>query len=198
MATDFETVRKQAENYASDVSGVFPVDKVVLFGSYAKGTADEQSDIGVCFFLSNFGNKRRIDIIKELLGLMRKYSFEPTVFPTSEIQKLEKMNRSLNNYIDLDKLTIPVVIFKGDEFDLATIFENMNTGGTKLSKYEIFAAKWQDILFCIEDRALLKCVDDKYNKLPVIVVEGGSADVVFQLIATYTLHFKPGIAARGQ
>ena len=89
MATDFETVKKLVENYANDVKDVFPVEKVILFGSYAKGMADEQSDIDVCFFLNSFGDKRRIDILKELLGLMRKYRgvyFEPTVFPTSEIQ----------------------------------------------------------------------------------------------------------------
>jgi len=89
MATDFETVTQLVNNYACDVKDVFPVDKVVLFGSHAKGTATEQSDIDVCFFLDSFGEKRRVDIIKELLGLMRKYKgvyFEPTVFPTSEIQ----------------------------------------------------------------------------------------------------------------
>jgi len=41
-----------------------------------------------CFFLSSFGGKRRVDIIKDLLGLMRHYRgiyFEPTVFPSAEI-----------------------------------------------------------------------------------------------------------------
>ena len=89
MVTDLETVNKLVESYANDVSHVFPVDKVVLFGSHAKGTATAQSDIDVCFFLSNFGEMRRVDIIKELLGLMHKYKrihFEPIVFPTAELQ----------------------------------------------------------------------------------------------------------------
>ena len=89
MATDFETINNLVANYANDVRNVFPVHKVVLFGSYAKGTATNQSDIDICFFLDNFGDKRRVDIIKELLGLMRKYKgvyFEPIVFPTAEIQ----------------------------------------------------------------------------------------------------------------
>jgi len=77
------------ESYASDVSNVFPVDKVVLFGSHAKGTATPQSDIDICFFIGSFGNMRRIDIIKKLLDLMHKYKrihFEPIVFPTDELQ----------------------------------------------------------------------------------------------------------------
>lgn len=89
MATDLEAVKHLVENYARDVRDVFPVDKVVLFGSHAKGIATEQSDIDVCFFLSSFGDKRRVDILKELFGLMRKYKkicFEPMVFPTIEIQ----------------------------------------------------------------------------------------------------------------
>ena len=89
MATDFETINRLVESYASDVSSVFPVDKVVLFGSYAKGTATAQSDIDICFFISDFGELRRVDIIKELLGLTRNYKrihFEPIAFPTTELQ----------------------------------------------------------------------------------------------------------------
>jgi len=89
VATDFETINSLARSYASDVSNIFPVDKVVLFGSYAKGTATAQSDIDICFFISSFGEMRRVDVIKKLLGLMRNYKrihFEPIAFPTNELQ----------------------------------------------------------------------------------------------------------------
>ena len=89
MVVDFETVNNFVKNYTKDVGNVFPVDRVILFGSFVKGMADEQSDIDVCFFLESFGEKRRIDILKELLGLMHKYKgvfFEPIVFPTDEIK----------------------------------------------------------------------------------------------------------------
>ena len=88
MALDFKTVSELVKSYADDVRRVFPVDKVVLFGSYAKGNATGQSDIDICFFLDSFGGKRRVDILKELLGIMHGYKgifFEPTVFPTAEI-----------------------------------------------------------------------------------------------------------------
>ncbi|MDR1087767.1 MAG: nucleotidyltransferase domain-containing protein [Coriobacteriales bacterium] len=90
MAADFESIRHVARRYADDVRRVMPVDKVVLFGSYANGSATMQSDVDICFFLDNFGGKRRIDILKELLGLTHGYReayFEPAVFPTSEIQR---------------------------------------------------------------------------------------------------------------
>ena len=89
MAVDFEAVSRAAKNYADAVRRVLPVDKAVLFGSCAKGTATEYSDVDICFFLESFGEKRRVDIIKELLHLTSGYKnifFEPTVFPTSEIQ----------------------------------------------------------------------------------------------------------------
>ena len=88
MAVDLETVNRNVKNYVNDVKNAMPVAKAVLFGSYAKGTATEQSDIDICFFLESFGGKRRLDIIKELLVLMRGYKgvyFEPIAFPSSEL-----------------------------------------------------------------------------------------------------------------
>ena len=90
MAADFKTIRKLTEEYAETVRRVFPVDKAVLYGSYATGTATETSDVDVCFFLSDFNGKRRADIIGELLGLCGRYKgayFEPNAFPTSEIER---------------------------------------------------------------------------------------------------------------
>ena len=87
MALDATSIIDVTKDYVNDVCKIFPVDKVVLFGSYAKGTADAQSDIDICFFLDNYGGKRRLDILEELLGLIHNGEyFEPIVFPTSEIQ----------------------------------------------------------------------------------------------------------------
>jgi predicted nucleotidyltransferase len=89
MVADFESVNHMAKHYADDVRQAMPVDKAILFGSYANGSATGQSDVDICFFLDNFDGRRRIDILKELLGLTRGYKgiyFEPTVFPTSEIK----------------------------------------------------------------------------------------------------------------
>ena len=91
MVTNFKTVSDIAKKYADDVKKVMPVDKVILFGSHAKGTADEQSDIDICFFLPSFGTKRKMDIIYELLKisdmLYKDIYFEPIAFPTSEIDR---------------------------------------------------------------------------------------------------------------
>jgi predicted nucleotidyltransferase len=88
MAADTETVMQITKEYANIVRNAMPIDKVFLYGSYAKGTATELSDVDVCFFL-DFGKKQREDIMLELLGLIhehKKAAFEPIAFPTSEIQ----------------------------------------------------------------------------------------------------------------
>ena len=88
MAANIEAVMRMTKVYADNVRRVMPVDKVVLFGSYAKGTADKCSDIDICFFLDNYGGKRRVDIIGDLLYLIQDDKdafFEPIAFPTSEL-----------------------------------------------------------------------------------------------------------------
>ena len=89
MAVDFEAVNRIARDYARDVSRELPVDKAVLFGSYAKGYASEQSDVDICFFLKNYDGRRRVDLLTQILGIGgEKYCgafFEPIVFETAEI-----------------------------------------------------------------------------------------------------------------
>jgi len=88
MAVDIETVSEKARAYAAQVREVMPVTKVYMFGSYAKGTATERSDVDICFFLDSFGDKRRVDIIYELLKLTHGFDdvgFEPLAMPASEL-----------------------------------------------------------------------------------------------------------------
>jgi predicted nucleotidyltransferase len=90
MAVDFETINRIARSYADDVRREMLIDKAILFGSYAKGTATELSDVDVCFFLKNYGGKDRFDIMFQLLKISRKYPgvfFEPLAFETSEIER---------------------------------------------------------------------------------------------------------------
>jgi predicted nucleotidyltransferase len=89
MAIDIKTIKQSARRYAADVSRELPVEKALLFGSYAKGSATETSDVDVCFFLKNYNGKQRVEIIAELLGMGGAYCavpFEPIVFETVEIQ----------------------------------------------------------------------------------------------------------------
>ncbi|MCL2142977.1 MAG: nucleotidyltransferase domain-containing protein [Methanomassiliicoccaceae archaeon] len=87
MAADIDAIMEEAGRYADEVRQRFPVDRAYLFGSYAKGTADEKSDVDICFFLRDYGNMKRIDVGIILLSIASDYKayFEPLVFETSEI-----------------------------------------------------------------------------------------------------------------
>ena len=89
MAANFDAVREETKRYANEVRFHLPVEKVYLFGSYAKGTADELSDVDVAFFLRDYGGKTRFDIGLQLLKLCRGYNayFEPLAFETAELDR---------------------------------------------------------------------------------------------------------------
>ena len=91
MAVDIEAVNRIARQYAADVSRELPIEKAVLFGSYAKATATALSDVDICFFLKSYNGKRRVDLIAQILGIggekYGKVGFEPLVFEAGEIEK---------------------------------------------------------------------------------------------------------------
>jgi len=88
MAFDIETVNKTISSYVADVKNAILIDRIFLFGSYAKGTATEQSDIDLCFFSHSFENRLPISIMTQLFRLTRPYKgidIEPRGYPTSEL-----------------------------------------------------------------------------------------------------------------
>jgi len=89
MAADQQTVAEVISQYVSDVKQAMPIDRVVLYGSHAKGTSTEHSDVDICFFSHAFENKRSVDIVIDLLTIAGKYHpyfcIEPRAFPMSEI-----------------------------------------------------------------------------------------------------------------
>jgi predicted nucleotidyltransferase len=87
MAHDLETVISIVKNYVDDVRKVMPVDKVMLYGSYAKGCARNDSDIDICFFLTSFNDMKKHDIVVKLFLFAHKYKLyiEPNVFEVSDL-----------------------------------------------------------------------------------------------------------------
>jgi len=58
MAANLEAVMLDAKDYANKVRDSLPVDRIYLFGSYAKGTATELSGVDIAVFLPIFRRKR--------------------------------------------------------------------------------------------------------------------------------------------
>jgi predicted nucleotidyltransferase len=90
MVVDSETLQNKLKSYVADVKKTIPLDKVYLYGSYAKGTPHEWSDVDVCFFSKAFEGRKSVDITCELMEIAWKYNpdicFEQNAFPTSEIE----------------------------------------------------------------------------------------------------------------
>jgi predicted nucleotidyltransferase len=89
MVVDLKTAEGVAADFLQDVKDAVPVNKAYLYGSYAKGTFHEDSDLDLCFFLDNIAVRDVFEIEVKLLKFARKYnrtiSIEPNVFPASEL-----------------------------------------------------------------------------------------------------------------
>jgi predicted nucleotidyltransferase len=59
MAAYIEIIKIIVKNFVDEVQSIMSVNKVFLFGSYARGNATEDSDIDVYFILNSFDNKTR-------------------------------------------------------------------------------------------------------------------------------------------
>ena len=62
-----ESIQKAVKDYILKLSRDIPVKKVILFGSYARGTSNEHSDIDLAVFSDYFKNMNRVDGIHLLL-----------------------------------------------------------------------------------------------------------------------------------
>jgi predicted nucleotidyltransferase len=62
--------RAIVRKFAGVISTEYPVDKVLLFGSYLNGSPDEWSDIDVAVIINNYDGDWYADEVK-LLGLRR-------------------------------------------------------------------------------------------------------------------------------
>lgn len=74
-----------------------------------------------------------------------------------------------NKQLDISNVKIPCIFFEGEETELAEVFQRLNSGGKKLSKYQVFAAHWDryDIELGKGDYSnkVLDNVIDRYEKL---------------------------------
>jgi hypothetical protein len=70
---------------------------------------------------------------------------------------------SLQSYIsncrNLVDAKIPAIVYTGDDSNLPLIFERINSQGTKLNKYQIFAATWSANKYKIVNQSLYKIID---------------------------------------
>jgi predicted nucleotidyltransferase len=90
-----------AQKYAEAVQGRFDYIKIILFGSYAKGNSNDDSDIDIAIVFKDFNNI--IEMQLELMRIRRKIDsrIEPHPFRESEF---ERSNPIVNEIIKYGKV----------------------------------------------------------------------------------------------
>lgn len=85
-----ENIRQVIVDYLRDLSLEIPIEKAILFGSYAKGKYDNDSDIDLAIFSDYFKDMNRVEGIKYLLKRARKYrgiDLEPISFTKEDYEE---------------------------------------------------------------------------------------------------------------
>lgn len=90
-----------------------------------------------------------------------------------DITKIEELTakfvpflKEIKDDSNIYQFQIPVLIYTGHQSNLPTIFERLNSKGTQLSKYQIYAATWTPYRdFAITNRQIIDGIKSKYDLL---------------------------------
>jgi predicted nucleotidyltransferase len=67
--------KKTIQQAAALLSEKFHPDRIILFGSYARGTADRHSDVDLLVIAEAVSGKNRVKLMSEMSGEIDKLSF---------------------------------------------------------------------------------------------------------------------------
>ncbi len=76
-------VEQIARDYVKEVKRHISIEKAILYGSYAKGSYDDSSDLDIAIFSESFKGKKFVEATAFLFCLARKYKsicIEPVGF----------------------------------------------------------------------------------------------------------------------
>ena len=127
---------------------------------------------------------RTESLVQALIDNVLRYAKDSSLYKDVyfELSTNEKLIRCLGRFLDevssevkivLDA-KIPVLVFTGVSKQLPEIFERLNSKGTALSRYEIFAAQWIDRRRKIANPEIIEAIWKKYEALEE---EGFTLDV---------------------
>jgi predicted nucleotidyltransferase len=89
MAAIPPKVIESVKHFLAKISVEIPVKKAVLFGSYASGTFDENSDVDMAIFSDYFENSSRVEGTTYLLIQAQEFDLdlEPVAFTVREYEE---------------------------------------------------------------------------------------------------------------
>jgi predicted nucleotidyltransferase len=104
MVTIPPKVIESVKHFILKISEEIPVKKAILFGSFAKGTFDEDSDVDLAIFSDYFENMPRVEGTTYLLIQAQEYDLdlEPIAFTGKEYEeRLGIVDEILRTGIDI-------------------------------------------------------------------------------------------------
>ncbi len=89
MAEITDRINSVAASFINEVSTLIPVARAYIFGSYAKGSPRDDSDLDIAVFTDNFYGKKSIELLRILYKVARNYSsicIEPIILEEADIE----------------------------------------------------------------------------------------------------------------
>ena len=144
MEDDFflKYINKIFENIEKKVSDLGNLEVILkkeiqtIFIETFKDNNIKNSDLFEDIFFKKINN-----LLEKTLNINMENNLEFYKFIT---RVLKEFNQAISTFINVDKINIPIIRFTGSEDELADVFEQLNKGGRKLSKYQVFSAQWSN------------------------------------------------------
>ncbi|TCN18935.1 DUF262 domain-containing protein [Mesobacillus foraminis] len=159
-SSDEEKVREKIEQWVKGKNGFTESEK---FSSYNLVKFLESQLLSENISLSN-------ELFEEIMDILSRFI------------------DSVKSFSDISKIEMPVVVYHGEESNLPEIFERINSKGTKLNRYQIFAATWEKE-FQIQNKSIIDAIKLKYEKLieSGFVIDNYDSNNLYQIDTKFTL-----------
>ena len=102
-------IKDQITSLANTISKKYGAKKIILFGSYAYGLHDDNSDIDLCV-IADIKGKRKIDILREIRRELISQISTPIDILIYDAKEFND-RASLNNTLEYKILTDGIIVY---------------------------------------------------------------------------------------
>ncbi|MBI5399901.1 nucleotidyltransferase domain-containing protein [Candidatus Saganbacteria bacterium] len=82
MAEIPDNIKTSVSSFLNDIKSICSLDRVILYGSFAKGRGQPDSDIDLAIFSKSANDNNRLSLMTKIFARVPKYKldFQPLVF----------------------------------------------------------------------------------------------------------------------
>lgn len=100
-----------------------------------------------------------------LAAVAERFGVTDATSNAAAMRLCEDYVETIRGHLEIGEYRMPVVVFSGDKALLPKIFEQLNTTGVKLNKFDILASSWDEQLIPVKLPALEKAVKRRMTEL---------------------------------